>query len=412
MRRVVAGLVVAALVPFGSAFAQTAKAPEIEEIPQGIARILEDYGNAFQSKNRQLLDRLLGGTLKDTELRAFDNARDVPFRHVAVKAKTQYSGDLAYERVDALYPGKEVKTYQVTEESTLDIESVAYEEDGAFTFVRDAPAGDRYEGWRLVSKGDLDAIGFFSPYHLWDAGPVSLIRSEHFVLMTHPEVLEEMRPVLEVAERAYTKATGFWPRTVTEKFAIIVPATTAELGNIFHATIDLQKFVAFVAAGAKQDSGWVPTGPRLFIHLQHLRNYDANGQLEILAHELLHAITRPLTGPHIPVWVEEGLANAGGGSGGRPSLARTGAPPDEFPTDEKFVTGSVQDIMVRYDQSQVAIQTLIEQFDTEALARFYERLGSARVVAGDDTYHVRRAIEDALDWTEPDWLAAWQRSLS
>jgi hypothetical protein len=122
-------------------------------------------------------------------------------------------------------------------------------------------------------------------------------------------------------------------------------------------------------------------------------------------------LTRPISGPNIPVWVEEGLANSGGGRGARPSLATEGDPPAEFPTDEQFVKGEVRRIMIRYDQAQVAIETLIDRFDKEALARFYERLGSARVVPGTDEYHVRQAVQDALDWTEADWLAAWRERL-
>lgn len=413
MRRFAAGAIaLAALCVAVSARAQEAAAPEIEEVPAPIVRLLEDYGRAFEAKDRALLDGTLSPLLKVTALRAFDNAKDVPFRSVEVAAETQYSGNLAYRRVRERYPGKEVLTYQVTEASMLDIESVAYEEDGAFTFVRDAPqSGDRYDGWRLSSTSDLDVIGFFSPYHLWDTAPVSVLRSEHFVLLTHPEVVEEMRPILDVAERAYAKATDWWPRPVNERYVIIVPTTTEELGKLFHATIDLEKFVAFVAAGSDQAQTWRPTGPRMYIHLSHLRNYDEGGQLEILAHELLHAITRPISGPNIPVWIEEGLANAGGGRGARPSLAGEGDPPAEFPTDEQFVKGAVRQIMIRYDQAQVAIETLIDTFDQEALARFYERLGSARSVPGTEEYHVRRAVEDALDWTEAEWLAAWRARL-
>jgi hypothetical protein len=403
-------LSIAGLVPVAQA--QKARAPQIEEIPRGIARLLDDYGRAWLNKDADLLAGTLEGPLREGELHALSNAREVPFEHFRIDPVTIFSGNLAYERVHALYPGRQVRTYHVTEETALDIESIPYEEDGAFTFVRDGPApADPYEGWRMVSKSDLDVLGFFSPYHLWDRGPVSVLRSEHFVLLTHPEVADEMRPVIELAERAYGKAAGFWPRPVRERYVILVPSTTEELADLMHAAIDLSKFVAFVSSGTDQEEGWKPTGPRMFVHLSHLRNYDERGRVEILAHELLHAITRPVSGPHIPVWVEEGLANAGGGNGGRPLRASVGPPPDEFPPDERFLTGPVDEIIVRYDQSQVAIEVLIERFGEEALARFYERLGSARVVPGTDRYHVRQAIADALDWTEEEWLAAWRERL-
>ncbi|HYZ92382.1 MAG TPA: hypothetical protein VFA34_08305 [Actinomycetota bacterium] len=405
-------LTLCAVLPAVAARAQTTKAPHIVEIPDGIGTLLGDYGRAFQQKNRDLLARTLAPALAEKELRAFDNARDVPFKDFRVEPSTQFSGNLAYHRVRAQYPGQEVMTFQVTEKTALDIESLAYEEDGAYTFVRDGPAsGDPYDGWRLTSKSDLDVIAFFSPYHLWDAGPVSVLRSDHFVLLTHPEVVDEMRPAIDLAERAYAKATSFWPRQVNERYVVLVPASTKELGDMMHTTLDLGKFVAFVSGGADQENGWVPTGPRVFIHLSHLRNYSPEGTLEILAHELIHAITRPASGPHIPVWVEEGLANFGGGEGGRPSHAGDPPLPTEFPSDDRFATGPVNDIVRMYDQSQVAIQVLDDKFGREALARFYEALGSARVVAGNDDYHVRKAITDTLDWTEEQWIAAWRERL-
>jgi hypothetical protein len=75
------------------------------------------------------------------------------------------------------------------------------------------------------------------------------------------------------------------------------------------------------------------------------------------------------------------------------------------------MSGPVGQIIIRYDQAQAAIETLIDRFGREALARFYERLGSERVVAGTEKYHVHRAIAETLDWTEDEWIAAWRKRL-
>jgi hypothetical protein len=414
MRRratVIAVAALAAVLPHAPARAQRS-VPQIEPVPASITRLLDDYGRAFQTKDAGLLGRMLVGPLKETELGALANAADVPFRSFRVRATTQYSGNLASARIRREYPGQQVAAYHILEDSALDIEATPYADDGAFTFVRAHPdPRDRYDGWRLRSKSDLDILGFFSPFHLWDAGRVSVLRSAHFLLLTHPEVTEEMRPVLNVAERGYARATSFWPRPVRERYVILVPATTAELGQLIHATVDLEKFVAFVAAGASQEQGWEPTGPRMFVHLQHFRNYAEEGRLQIVAHELLHAITRPVTGPHIPSWVEEGLANTGGGNGARASQARSGAVPHVFPTDDRFASGPVGEIVVSYDQAQLAIEVLVERVGREGLAQFYERLGSARIVGGTDIYHVRRALKEALGWSVDDWLAEWRKRL-
>lgn len=409
-----AGLLLAGLlfVPTTPPASSQDAAVSIEAVPRAIEELLEDYGRAFQTRDRALLaSTLTGEGLAASELRGFDNAAEVPLERFVVRANTQFSGDLASARIRSRYPELEVRVYHVIEESTLVGEAGPSVDDGAFTFVR-TDGGDPYDGWRLASKSDTDDLAFFSPVHIWDGGPVAVRRSDRFLLLTHPSAVDEVQPMLEIAERAMDQAASFWPEETSDRYTIIVPTRTQELAELIHTTLDLNKFVAFASAGAFRDRGWTPAYPRLYVHLDHMRNYGNDAQVEILAHELIHAITRPVSGPHMPIWVEEGLANVGGGSGGRASRARDGPLPDDFPTDDQFVTGAVSEIQRRYDLGQVAIETAIDAHGIEAVARFYAELGSARVVPGTDTYHVARAAESALGWTGQEWVAAWRQRLS
>jgi hypothetical protein len=226
-------------------------------------------------------------------------------------------------------------------------------------------------------------------------------------MLTHPGTAESMRPLLEVSERAYDIAAEFWPGDQADRYVMIVPSTTEQLGRILHETVDLGKFVAFVGAGADRTNGWEPTGPRVFIHLSHLRRYNTAQQTEIIAHELLHAITRPISGPMTPTWIEEGLANLG--AGGRIGPLGSGSA-DTFPTNDLFVTGSVQDIQASYARAQLAIVTIVDERGKDGLERFYSELGSRRVTAGTDEYHVRDAIADS-GWSYGAWLDAWRERL-
>jgi hypothetical protein len=385
--------------------------PEIEDVPASIDQLLDDYSRSWVLKDAALL----GGTLDDgiaaAEKKAFANANDIPFETFEIRPLTQYSGDLASPRIRALYKGREVATYHVVERSRIGNETGTYESDGAFTFTRTSRGG-AYDGWRLTSKDDLDALGFFSPYHLWDEAKVTLLSSEHFTLLTHPGSVKAIRPSLAAAEKAYAHDDGFWPGPpLRDKYVMIVPSTTEELGRIMHETVDLGKFVAFVSGGADKSRGWVPTGPRVFVHLSHLTRYQEVSQVEILAHELIHAITRQVSGPKVPTWIEEGIANLGGGNGGRPVRATDGPTPDEFPTEERFVTGSLSSIQIAYDQGQVAVEVLDAEFGREGLVKFYKTLGAKRVVPGTEEYWVRRAVDESTDWTYADWVAAWRERL-
>ena len=190
---------------------------------------------------------------------------------------------------------------------------------------------------------------------------------------------------------------------------MIIPTTTSELNELIHDTSDITHFVAFVASGIDETKDWEPGSPRVYIHLNHFRRYTAEGQIGILAHEMLHAMTRPVTGPQIPTWVEEGLANV---AGGLPAFnARSGPPPTEFPDDADFVSGVLTDIVRRYDQAQVAIEAIINAKGRAAIARFYERLGSHRIAPGTHEYYLGAVARSTLGWTLDRWLAEWRKAL-
>jgi len=401
---------VLALLP-QTAFAQNGSTPQIETVPSAITHLLDDYGRAWTTHSVSLLAQTLTGPLASSETRALDNASEIPFHSFTARALTQFSGNLAYGRIRGLYPHQEVKTYQVIEATSVSYESKPYQEDGAFTFVRSGSSGGSYDGWHIVSKSDLDILGFFSPHNLWDESPVSILMSPHFILLTHPAITQEVRPWLAVAEKAYARALAFWPRTSEKAIVIEVPASEAELGRISHDTADLSNFVAFVASDVSREHGYTPTGPRMFVNITHLLHYPESAQISVLAHELIHALTREASGPNNPTWVEEGLADDGGGTESLFAKVHPSDEPTTFPPSERFVTGKVTDIQAAYAEADIAIQVLIDKFGHAGLERFYRTLGGERIVPGTEQYQVRHALQDSLHWTYDDWVAAWRKRL-
>lgn len=386
--------------------------PVIERVPEPIVQLLADYSRAWRTKDPGLLSATLDEAMQPKELRALANAKDVPFTTFEVEASTQFSGNLASPRIKAKYRGVDVATYEIEERTRIGSETQTFAEPGAFTFTRSTPGPDeRYDGWHITSKSDLDVLGFFSPYHLWDEKPVTVLTSERFVILTHEDVLGAVRSAQQAAEAAYDHDAKFWPEPLTDRFVMVVPSTTDELRRVMHETVNLTKFVAFVASGSDRATGWEPTGPRIFVHLDHLRNYAPASQLEIIAHELIHAFTRKISGPKLTSWIEEGIANLGGGSGGRPLRIPPQTKSDNFPTDDEFFAGPVGDIQTVYDKGQLAIEVLDDRFGRAGLVKFYKELGSRRVVAGTEEYHIRDAVTDSVGWSYDEWLAAWRERL-
>lgn len=377
---------------------------------EGIDRLLLDASLAFERSDRALYGRTLQpGPFAQRRLRAFDNAAGVGFDKHVFEVTTQFSADLAGPRVRGLYPDRQVVAYHVLERTRIaGVEARDFVEDSFFTFVRDGPdPGDRYDGWRLAADDDFVALGLHSAGHLWDAAPVEVVRGEHFVVLTHAGERAQARAIGELADAVYEEVDAFWPRPVSERFAIIVPSTTAELGRILRTTFDLSKFVAFAVAGADRSDGWEPGGARIFVHLQRFERHETGFRRETMAHELIHAVTRPVSGPHIPVWVEEGLASVGSEEGSGLSVARQGPTPADFPADDRFSVGPARDIVRTYRRSQVAVGILLERSGAEGLARFYEALGRARVTPGTTAFHLDRALREAVDWSLEGWRQAW-----
>jgi hypothetical protein len=409
-RLVISAAALALLLP-STVRAQAPAPPRIEAVPADIQQLLDDYGRAWVKKDAKLLAGTLSPRLIKKETSALDAANEIDFSTFRLRVSTQYSGNLAYKRIRALYPHAEVRTHHVVVETAIMNESKAYSEDGAFTFAKEPGTTSAYGGWRLISKNDLDVLGFFSPHSLWDEGPVAVATSPHFILLTHPQVIDQVRPWLPIAEQAYARASGFWPGSIEKRIVIEVPASTQELARIMHDTADLDKFVAFVAASTSRERGWAPTGPRMFVHITHLLRYPGKTQLGILAHELIHALTRESSGPDVPTWIEEGIAQVGGDAQDLFSVIRGGGELTDFPTSELFVTGTVRQIEGAYAEGQVAIQVLIDRFGREGLRKFYKALGSHRIVPGTERYHVRTALQESLHWSYDEWVAAWRKRI-
>lgn len=380
-------------------------------VPDGIQRLLEDRSHAYASGDRGLLEGTLGGELRGSELAAFDAATGLRFATYRTRVSTQFSEDIATARVRDRYPDREVVAFHVVLETRLaGVEEVPYVENAFFTFARSEDRG-RYDGWRLVSTTDFEPLGVHSARQLWDGGRVETIESPHFVFLVHPAEAEEVGGMVDQAEEAYEEVGAFWPRELGRRYVVIVPSSSEELQEMIHSTVDLSKFVAFAARSFDPESGREPAGVRLFLNPPNFRRYAAEGRRAIFAHELLHAVTTPQAGPQVPVWVEEGLAEAATGSDQRARLARQGPAPERFPPDEDFRIGPTGDIVRTYGQAQVAMQLVLDRFGVEAAARFYEAVGGARVAPGTSEHHVRRAASEELGWSVEEWRSAWRERL-
>jgi hypothetical protein len=242
---------------------------------------------------------------KEAQGRSFDGLRTVPLASFSLKARTEDSGDLAPGAgLSERYGGAPVflpETRQTYRFETYDATDMV---DTLFiTYVQ------RNGTWYVGSDTDLEDLGLLSSRNIWDNGPIETQRSDHVAVLSHPEQADRAKALLGLGEEALGVHATRWDQPWSGRIPIVLPGSPDELGRAIQATFDVSKYVAFVTYGPVRDEGYVNTAPRMFIQDQNLSKYGHQFQLETLVHEFDHAAVAPFSGPAIPNWVHEGVAD-------------------------------------------------------------------------------------------------------
>jgi hypothetical protein len=138
----------------------------------------------------------------------------------------------------------------------------------------------------------------------------------------------------------------------------------------------------------------------------------------VLAHELLHIATRYSSGPFVPVFIEEGLADYIGNDGSAEALSflasevSGGIFDRALPRDFEFTTGTGTDIFRSYQESHSAVRFFLLRWGLKRFTRFYRELGSREVRAGTARYHLSDALEKVLGLGYERFQKLWADSLS
>lgn len=351
--------------------------------------------------------------------RLFDWMANVPLGTYRLEADWSKYGDLARDVDAARYPEADAIAIPVTDElyrlAGLDRRSAG--EELFYTFAK---VGGR---WLVAEDTDLEDIGFDTTRHLWDFGPVRVARYGKFVVMTHPckdqPVCARLPVGMDVLlDGALARVRRYWRKPVPRGIAVLVPDTAKELGRMLQATFDLSKFVAFAYSTVDDAAGGLHySGPRIVLNWRSLDGRSSSSIEAVLAHELLHVVTRSSSGPLVPVFVEEGFADFVGNDASPTSLAyfdsvvATGGVGGDLPQDFQFTTGSGSEIFLRYQEAQAAVTFFVSRWGLPAFERFFRRLGRARVTAGTAAWHIDNALRHTIGIGLGAFRRAWAGSL-
>jgi len=326
-------------------------------------------------------------------------------------------GDLVRLSDRARYPGAEGVSIPLTEERYR-IEGIDRDpaiEDMYFTFVK------RDGRWLVAEDTDLEDLTLYSGRHLWDFGPVRQDRSRHLLQLSHPcgggPCAATAHPYLPLAERALERVEGVWRAPWKRDMVLLIPDDEDELRRLIQATFDLEDFVAFAYSSVDASESIEYTGHRMIVNPEAFAGRSQETVVAILAHEMLHVASRYSSGPFVPFFIEEGIADYVGTAGDPAALAfftqevAAGRFDGRLPEDYQFTIGTGVDIYRNYQKSSSAVRFFIDRWGLDRFIEFYRALGSKKIVAGTVEYHLSRSLRKVIGMDLDAFEKAWADSI-
>jgi hypothetical protein len=383
-------------------------APAAEPAGASPKDLLEARGAAVRTRNRDaFLDSVESGDP------AFADAQAAWFDRLAAVPLADYRLELGEGR---LTRERDRKRYGVAAFVAPVEESMRFEGYGDpvsdllfLTFVRSRGR------WRIASDTAVADLGLESIRHPWDFGPVAVHRSEHFLLMLHPDEEPHADELLAQAEQALPEVGKLWLRPWDMHVPVEVPSSAEELQGYLGGGLDVSKFVAFALSSYDPDNDWAWDGSRVVLNRGNFLAQPAAVRRAILVHELLHVAAEGATGPYAETFVEEGVADLAAGSTGGPQLdkqIRTGVFNRQLPEDHEFVSGTSEEIQAAYQKAASAFAFMRSRFGVDGVNRFFEAYGSTKVVAGSARYHLDQVFRRTLGLGSEEFQAQWAQSLA
>ena len=288
--------------------------------------------------------------------------------------------------------------------------------DHHLTFVR---TGGR---WLLGSDDDFAEVGLATPRALWDRGPVVAVRERGVLVLGHPDLLRLLRNVAALTADAIPRVTAVWGPW-SQRAVVVVPSDGEELADLLATDGDLSQIAAVATAelrGGTDD--YDPAGDRVLVNPETFPRLGQLGRRVVLTHEITHVATRRASGPAVPAWLAEGLADYVGYQDVDVPLAvsardlrrqvRAGKVPTALPSDADF-DGASAGLAEAYEGSWLAVRLLAERYGEDRMLRLYRTVGAARGTTAEVA--LEAALRDQLGTSTArltaDWRAALQQQL-
>lgn len=280
-----------------------------------------------------------------------------------------------------------------------------------FTFVQ---RGDR---WLLASDSDFAGAGQATQRDLWDGGPVRLISTGSCLVLSHPDGVRLAALALRECDAAVPRVTAVWGPAWSRHVVLLVPSSTKELQRLVPDIGDVSNIAAVATAELVDPAtGYHPVGDRVVVNPQSFAELGPVGRRVVLTHEVTHVASRAATGPEVPTWFVEGLADYVGflGTGVPLRLSalelrramRAGHVPTALPSDDAF-RGGRSDLASTYEQSWLAVTLLVRTYGLARVLKLYRDIGAS----GSSPVAVDFVFDRDLHTTVAAFTRSWTASL-
>lgn len=279
------------------------------------------------------------------------------------------------------------------------------------TFVR------RGAQWYVAADSDFAARGDVTARALWDSGPVVAVQGRRSLVLGHPRSRGELRRLAREVDAAVPRVSAVWGSAWSEQVAVLVPADQRELEGLVSTGGDLGPIAALAVSGPVR-GGTQRGGDRVLVNPPNLARLGELGRRVVLTHEVTHVAARSASGPMVPTWLSEGLADHVGylGSGVPVEVAAgevredvlAGRLPRALPADEAF-DGDNPALGEAYEQAWLVVEHLVATYGLGRVLALHRDLGARP--GSDRQQALADALDDVLGLTPAQLLADWRAGL-
>lgn len=283
-----------------------------------------------------------------------------------------------------------------------------------------APQGltfvQRHDRWYLAADDDFAGTGHPTGRDVWDGGRVLSSIGTACLVLSHPQHRTLALALVSECDAAVLRVTAVWGSDWARRVVLVVPDSTAELTRMVPEAGDLSQIAAVATAELVDPStGYHPVGDRVIVNPANFVDLSAIGRRVVLTHEVTHVASRAVTGPQVPTWFVEGLADYVGYQGANLPLAvsaeelrtdmRAGRLPQHLPLNSAF-NGSRKDLAQTYEMSWQAVVVMARTYGQSAMLAVYRDTGADLAQNA-----LARAVAKDLHTSLPAFIAAWIANL-